>query len=221
MESKTINLWDKMVENASEGLKEYFIEEEKFLKENICRQDFVLDLGCGAGRTIKIISPICKEVMGIDNDKEAVINGNKNLAYLRNAKIILSDAKKIPFRNESFDKVFIGLTFVNFGETKFKILEEIKRILKIDGDFIFSVYNENSLSERLRLYNKYEKRKIIIDNSGNVRFGDGAVSEKFSKEGIIRILEGAGFKVRRIIKGKIFYLIEAYKLPAKNKMYYN
>ncbi len=210
MQSKTISLWDKIVENAPEDFKDYFEKEEKFIKEYVSKKDIVLDLGCGTGRTINIMSPFCKEIIGIDNDEFAVEKGNKNIDKLKNAKIIFADAEKTPFPNNKFDVIFSGLTFVNFGKTKFGILQEIKRTLKKNGKFIFSVYNENSLNERLEMYKKYEPRKIVIDEKGNVSFGSEAVSEKFSREEIIKILEDSKFKVGRIAKGRIFYLIEAY-----------
>ncbi len=208
MESKTISVWDRLVENASKSYKEYFEEEKKFLEDKISKSDVVLDLGCGTGRTIKIISPICKEIIGIDNDKNAVKNGKENIKDLSNAKILLEDAEKTSFKDKTFDVVFIGLTFVNFGDTKTKILNEIRRILKNRGRLIFSVYNENSVSERTKMYKESGVDDFSIDNEGNIKFGF-AISETFSKDRIIKILKKAGFKILDIKKGEIFYLIEA------------
>jgi ubiquinone/menaquinone biosynthesis C-methylase UbiE len=134
MESKSIDMWDKMVEDASDGFKEYFEEEEKFLRDNINQSDEVLDLGCGTGRTLMVISPISKSVVGIDNDKNAVRSAKRNTNGLTNTKILLEDAEETSFKDNTFDVIFIGLTFVNFAETKTKILNEIKRILKKMGD---------------------------------------------------------------------------------------
>jgi ubiquinone/menaquinone biosynthesis C-methylase UbiE len=60
MKSKTISLWDAIIKNPPESFKEYFDEEKKFIEKNILKDDIVLDLGCGTGRTVKIISKICK-----------------------------------------------------------------------------------------------------------------------------------------------------------------
>lgn len=209
MESKTINLWDEMMKNPNKSFKRYKDKEEKFIKENISKGDTVLDLGCGTGRTIKIIAPLCKEVIGIDNDEEAVERGQDNIKELNNSKLILEDAEETNFSDNYFDKIFIGLTFVNFGDTKTKILSEIKRILKKDGKLIFSVYNENSLNARLENYEKYDKGNYKVDEKGNLEFTYGAVSEQFTKEQITEILEQAGFEILDIDKEDIFYLIKA------------
>jgi len=208
MESKTISAWDRLVENPSEGYKQDFIEEERFLKEKISKDDIVLDLGCGTGRTIKIIFPISKKVIGIDNDPDAISVGKENIKDLTNAEIHLEDAEKTQFNDDSFDVVFIGGTFVNFGDTKTKILKEIKRILKDNGKLIFTVYNEDSTEERSEMYKKLGIEDFVIDNEKNIRF-EFAISETFSKEKITKILENAGFEVESIKKGKVFYFIEA------------
>lgn len=211
MKSETINVWNAMVQNPPDSFKKYFDEEKKFIENNILKDDTVLDLGCGTGRTIKIISKISKKVIGIDNDKDAVNTGKKNIKELKNAELILEDAEKMHFENNSFDIVFIGLSFVNFGKTKYKILEEIKRILKDNGKLIFSVYNENALDERLKTYKKFDKRDLEISKEGTIKFDSEAISEQFSKEEIRAILKKAGFQILEIKKGEIFYLIKAKK----------
>ena len=212
MESKTINTWNNVVKNASESYKEYFKEEEKFLRNNISKKDVVLDIGCGTGRTILTISSISKKVIGIDNDEDAVQRGKENIKDLKNTEIFLEDAEKTHFGDNAFDIIFIGLTFVNFGETKFKILNEINRILKDNGKLIFSVYNENALEERLKIY-KRDDKDLKIEKNGKVifSFGQETISEQFSEEEITQILNESGFKISEIKKGGIFYLIKAQK----------
>lgn len=212
MKSETINTWNRLVKNAPNCLKEYFVEEEKFLKNNIFKKDVVLDIGCGTGRTILIISPISKKIIGIDNDRNAFEEGKNNIKTLDNAEIYLEDAEEMHFEDKTFDIVFIGLSFVNFGESKFKILKGIKRILKDSGKLIFSVYNEEALEERLNMY-KREDKNLKVDKEGKVTFsfGQETISEQFSKEEISKILINNSFKISKIIKGGIFYLIKSKK----------
>ncbi len=64
MKSKTITAWDDLVEHAPKSLKDYFDAEEKFLEENITKEDSILDVGCGTGRTVQIISKEHSFILG-------------------------------------------------------------------------------------------------------------------------------------------------------------
>ncbi len=209
MESKTITPWDKLMNNPPQKFKNYIIEEEKFLKENIKEKDIVLEIGCGTGRTMQIISKLCREIIGIDNDKSAVNEGVKKIHGLKNAKIIFEDGEKMSFSNSYFDKIFIGFTFSNFGNTKDKILFEIKRVLKNNGLLLFNVYNEFSLDDRLKNYERYDAGNFIVKENGLVEFNYDAISEQISEKQIRKILIDNNFEILEIKKLDIFYLIKA------------
>jgi ubiquinone/menaquinone biosynthesis C-methylase UbiE len=209
----TIDLWKKIKENPTKGYEEYFIEEEKYIKENSSKNKSFLDIGCGDGRTLIFASNFFKKVYGIDYDEKSINDCKGNIKDLTNVQVFLEDAIKMHFEDNSLDVVFIGLTFSNFGESKNKILKEIKRILKDDGLFIFSTYNENAFDERMNLYKKYipKQIKIIDENKGKVSLNNNAISEQFSKEEIENMLDKAGFSIIEMKKGKIFYLIKTNK----------
>jgi len=208
MESKTINYWEQVEKNPTESYKEFFDAEKKFLKENVLKNSVVLDVGCGTGELMKLLSPIVKKITGIDNDENAIKRCKENLKGLDNVEIFLEDAEKMHFKDNSFDVIIcMGTTFDNFGKTKTKILLEIKRLLKNNGIFIFSVYNENALEERLKIYNKYWK-DFVNKREGVIVYKE-VISEQFSKEQITSILKEADFKILDIVKGGIFYLIKA------------
>jgi ubiquinone/menaquinone biosynthesis C-methylase UbiE len=213
MKSKTISIWEQTINNPPLGYKEYFEAESNFLKKNLALNHTALDIGCGNGRSIEHMAPLVKNIIGIDNDNEAAIEAKEKLKTTSNVKIFFEDAEKTHFEDNYFDVVFMGLTFVNLGETKHNVLSEIRRILKKDGKFIFSVFSEDALETRLSTYQEYEGGYTIIDErKGTVRFNkDGATSEQFSKSEIETILNDSGFKIDEIIKGKIYYLISATK----------
>ena len=212
MESKTIDYWEKLIQNPPENFKNDLVKEEKFLKNNLSKKDVVLDIGCGTGRTMKILNGLCKEIIGVDNDIEAIKRCKENIKMLTNVKIILEDAEKMNFSDNFFDKIIIsGTTFGNFGDTWDKILFEIKRVLKPEGVFLFSIYNENALKNRLKVYERYNKGEFTIEKKGKVVFTKGFVSEQFSEKEIRKILEKTGFEIEEIRKEKIFYLIKCRK----------
>ena len=213
MKSRTVDIWEQTVKNPPKDYLEYFIAEKVFLKKNISKELILLDIGSGSGRTIKELAPHVKKFVGIDNDPEAIELLKKHLDNIKNAEVYLEDAEKTHFNDETFDIVFIGLTFCNFGESRFRVLSEIKRILKCDGKFIFSVFNENALSSREETYQHYEGGYTIIDRKkGIVRFGkDNAISEQFSKDEIKNILDKVGFKINESISGKMFHIFSCKK----------
>ncbi len=213
MKSKTIQKWQKVLMNPPEEYVEFFKVEEDFLKKNIKKEDVVLDIGCGNGRVMKILSGISKKVYGIDNDESAVELCKDNLKGFENVEVSLQDAEKINFKDGFFDVVICSEVFVNFGKTKFKILSEIKRVLKENSFLILNVYNEKALEKRLKMYKEhgYPFIKSVDEENGTVIFDGGVVSEQYSEEQITKILEDAGFEIQELIKTKIFYLIKAKK----------
>ncbi len=213
MKSRTIDIWEQTVKNPPKDYQEYFIAEKNFLKNNISKESITLDIGSGSGRIIKELAPYVKKFVGIDNDPEAIELSKELLDNIKNVEVYLEDAEKTHFKNKTFDVVFIGLTFCNFGESKFRVLSEIKRILKDDGKFIFSVFNENALSSREETYRHYDGGYTILDRKkGLVRFNkDNAISEQFSKDEIRSILDKAGFKINESISGKMFHIFSSKK----------
>jgi 2-polyprenyl-3-methyl-5-hydroxy-6-metoxy-1,4-benzoquinol methylase len=67
------------------------------------RNDVVLDAGCGSGRFIKLLSPFVKEMHGIDISEKALKIAKSY--KIKNAIIRKGNVLKIPYRNNSFDKV--------------------------------------------------------------------------------------------------------------------
>lgn len=210
MKSETIDIWEKIVRDPPEYYREYFSAEAIFLKNQVQSGFTVLDIGSGGGRTMKYIAPFVKNIVGIDNDAQAVAIAVRELQGIENASVLLADAEHTEFSDEQFDLIFTGLTFVNFGQTKTAILAEIRRMLKPDGTFVFSVYNEHALPLRDYVYSQYDT--YTVDSRGTVTFNStGTTSEQFSKEEISIMLKEAGFSVKYVEQGMLYYLIAAVK----------
>ena len=213
MESRTVDVWEQTTKNPPKEYEEYFVKEKEFLKENLSESSVALDIGCGTGRTIKELAPFIKRFVGIDNDRTAIESSERNLKNIDNVEVFFEDAESMNFKDQTFNIIFIGLTFCNFAESKENILSEIRRILKDDGYLIFSVFNEDSLGVRKKTYKEYKGGYTVLDEEkGKVRFdADGGISEQFSREEIIDILHKAKFKIIEIKKDSLSYLIKARK----------
>lgn len=197
-----------LLKNLPESYRKWFEEEKKYLQKIITVDAKVLEIGCGDGRSIFDILPVTKNVTGIDHDDKAIIDARDNFSNYPSIKIIKADATKLPFENKEFDFVICLTTFANFADKKFVILEEMKRVLKDSGKIIISVFSEDALEERLKIY-KASGVNIKSIKNGNVIFDESLgdnVSEQFSKEQLEDIFSRANLQVDDITKVNIAYL---------------
>ncbi|MEK6800890.1 MAG: class I SAM-dependent methyltransferase [Nanoarchaeota archaeon] len=213
-EANNIDLWEKVLNELPESYRSWFKDERKFLHKYITKHSKVLEVGCGDGRSIKDIIDITQEVTCIDNEQKAVNDAKLNFKYYSKVKILLAEAIDLPLENNSFDFVLCLTTFANFGNDKYKALEEMKRVLKDEGSIIISVFSEKALEERMKIYKKLKcvikeasknGRVIIETNSGVI------VSEQFSKKELIEIFNKTNLKVDEIIKSGIGYICKLSK----------
>lgn len=100
----------------------------------------ILEFGFGTAQNILLVKKICKnaDLKGVDIDPKV-----KQIAQYKLAKhgidvpLDLYDGEKLPYSDESFDKVYSCLVFHQLtSETKLKCLKEIFRVLKPNGVLI-------------------------------------------------------------------------------------
>ena len=94
---------------------------------NAGKNEKVLDIGCGIGNFSKVTEG---SYLGIDANKSFIDFANKNYGT-ENKKFIVMDAKKLKFKDKSFDKsIFISmLHHFSDGDSK-KVLKEASRVTK-------------------------------------------------------------------------------------------
>jgi len=199
---------DFLLKNLPESYHKWFEEEKKYLQKIITPDAEVLEVGCGDGRSIFDILPVTKNVTGIDHDDKAIADAKNNFSSYPSIKILKADATKLPFKNEEFDFVVCMTTFANFADKKFIIIEEMKRVLKNSGKIVISVFSEDALEERMKVYKasgitikSLENGKVVFDES----LGDN-ISEQFSKEQLEDIFSRANLQIDDITKVNIAYL---------------
>jgi ubiquinone/menaquinone biosynthesis C-methylase UbiE len=96
---------------------------------------------------------------------------------------------------------------MNLEEHRSKALQEMKRVLKKEGKIIIDSFSERSLPERLKAYKdagvpvtKIEGGAVYFDES----VGDN-VSEQFTREELVDILEKEGLVIEDIFDAGIAY----------------
>lgn len=204
---QNIGYWEALLENPPEQYGVWFDLERDTLREVITKDFRVLEIGCGDGRSLMDIIDITTDLVGIDNTEKAVEDGKKKFESYPPVKILLADAINLPFENESFDFVICMTTFANFGDKKYKALDEIKRVLKSTGKIIISVYGENALKDRLTMYKKMgQELRSVNENSGKVVFEEDwedNVSEQFSEKDLREIFNKSKLNIIKIEKAGI------------------
>ncbi len=112
------------------------IEELELKKE-----DKILEVGCGNGYYLNLLNKLDFNLtlIGIDMDELALIDAKKFIKDNK-VKLILSDASKLPFQNNSFDKVVISEVIEHVDNEK-QVLSEIYRVLKPKGIMALTTCN--------------------------------------------------------------------------------
>jgi ubiquinone/menaquinone biosynthesis C-methylase UbiE len=100
----------------------------------------ILDLGSGFGdHASRYVWKGAKEVIGLEISKELVKLANER--NIKRAQFIVTNLnKKIPFKNNSFDIVTSSMT-IHYIKNLEYLFQEVRRILKKNGIFVFSTGN--------------------------------------------------------------------------------
>ncbi len=110
----------------------------------------ILDLGCGVGRTTKYIADKDFDVLGVEIVEDMVKRAKE---IYPKVKFEVGDACKLKYKDESFDVVFFsfnGLDYVYPESRRVIAIQEIERVLKKGGYFIYSSHNPISLFFKFR-----------------------------------------------------------------------
>jgi len=113
------------------------INRYKFISRFIDKTDSVLDLACGKGAGVDIISNYAKEVCGIDYDKNYITEAKLKFSK-SNLKFILGSDELLEEFEEQFDKVISTHTMEHVSDDKL-FLKRIKNSLKSNGKLILEV----------------------------------------------------------------------------------
>ena len=212
MPKTNIGYHEELIKNLPESYKRWFGEEERYLRKYIRKDSKVLCVACGDGREINYIANIAGKIIGIDHDPIAVKHAKDNFKEKKNVKIILAEATKLPFRNESFPYVTCMASFTNLGKNKIPSLKEMRRIVKANGRIILSAFSEDAMPERMKLYKKFDQKYGMIKEirkDGTVIFdkslGDN-ISEQFSEKQLRSFFDEVELKVEEIKKVGIGYI---------------
>jgi ubiquinone/menaquinone biosynthesis C-methylase UbiE len=141
---------------------------------NIQKGDRILELGCGAGYAIKLISEkdLAEEIVGLDISPTIIRSArirNKKAFNEKRVKLVQGNFNKLPFHSENFNTVF-SIQTIYFWSDIATTLSEIFRVLKPKGVVIltFSDGKEDETWEGIRGITENQ----VIPSMKNAGFSD-------------------------------------------------
>ena len=104
----------------------------------------ILDVGCGAGFLTNYLAKKNFNLIGMDVSKSSLEVARK-FDETKRVNYLPGDAYQLPFLDHSFD-VVTCMDFLEHVDQPAKVVQEISRVLKPNGIFIFHTFNRNPLS---------------------------------------------------------------------------
>lgn len=200
--------------------------ETRFLFDNyLADRERVLDVGCGNGRMLEFCKDKNIDYIGVDVSEKLIelakkrylpslhskaLKGRKE-KFLPSVRFKVADALNLPFPKNYFDKVysFAVLHHIPSKEFRLQFLNEVKKVLKLDGLFILTVWKFKGkkglhLIFELYLIIKYIISKIFasseLDYRDMLELWGGKVKRYyhcFSQRELVGLVREAGFKIVR------------------------
>lgn len=96
---------------------------KKFLK--VQSNDYVLDIGCGIGHCLDYLNKFSNNLIGLDTDLTSLLYAKK----ATKADYFLSSAEKIPFKDNTFDKI-VSFNLLEHLENDQLAVQEMNRVAK-------------------------------------------------------------------------------------------
>jgi len=152
--------------------------------------DRILDVGCGTGRTTFSLYDLgYQDIRGLDLTPE-MIAAAEEIKQERQSPIefMVGNAKELPFEAAQFDAVifsFNGLMSIPDGKERFKALQEINRVLKAGGTFVFTTHDREK-DENYFAFWKEEKERWDkgLEREDLYEFGDLITTSKNEERAI-------------------------------------
>jgi ubiquinone/menaquinone biosynthesis C-methylase UbiE len=164
-------------DSGNKGKHARSLYESVINKLDVLSFNNLLDVGCGTGNLLKLISTRYDvQISGADLTPKML-----NIARIKlgdKADLKVGDSEELPFDNDKFDMVICTDSFHHYPHPE-KVLAEIRRVLQQDGMLLIAdPYIPTPLRQLVNLYFK-------LSRSGDVKI--------YPESDIRKLLEEAGF----------------------------
>lgn len=139
----------------------------------------IIDLGCGCGNDTLYLIEKGKTVIPCDYSKNAIENIKKNFPEIEKT-LCFDMSKGLPFPDDLTDIIISDLSLHYFTEENtFKILNEIKRVLKPNGLLLFRINSTKDVNSGAGQGKEIEAHLYETEDGRYKRFFDEKDIEKF------------------------------------------
>lgn len=184
MRNSYVDIWNDLHRNFIKNNKvkyDGWLDEFETIITNVKSE--VIDLGCGiTGNNTLYLLEKGKKVISCDFALEAL----KEVKNIKGSKTLLFDMLDIfPFEDNSTDLVIADLSLHYFKEKDtYRIISEIKRILKPNGYLFFRLNSTNSTEYKKIISNGDAEieEHLFFSNNMEKRFFDEKDIKKFFKD---------------------------------------
>ena len=169
--------WNETHKNslAKEIVYDNWLDYYKAVLEN-CKTS-VLDLGCGSGNDTLYLTEKGFDVIACDYSEVALDKIKQNFKNVETRLVDISQT--LPFEDEVFDLIIADLSLHYFDEqTTKKVMQEIKRILRVNGCLIARVNSTEDTNYGAGQGEKIEENFYFVGGY-NKRFFTVEDAEKF------------------------------------------
>ncbi|MDN5200720.1 class I SAM-dependent methyltransferase [Fulvivirgaceae bacterium BMA10] len=168
----------------------------------------LLELGCGEGRGVELLSPLAEEYLALDKIEEIIQKLSKTYPKVRFQQAVFPPFENVP--DNEFDWI-VSFQVIEHIKNDKLFLEEIHRVLKPGGKALITTPNIKMTLTRnpwhIREYTAQELSDLVKSVFGNVEMKGITGNEK-----VMEYYEMNKKSVRKITRFDIFNL--QYRLPA-------
>lgn len=113
----------------------------------------IIDIGCGFGRLFPAYSPFAKSIILFDYSQDLLNQAKASIKTKKSVQFIQGNAYEMPFPDAAVDCAVTIRTLHHFVDTA-AFLQEVHRIVKPGGYFIFEVPNKRHIVQIMRYFLK-------------------------------------------------------------------
>ncbi len=147
--------------------------EHEMAKNNLSRDSFVLDIGCGEGYGTSTLSKNVKKIIGLDIGERTISNASQKYGS-GNCIFTKYDGKIIPYKDNTFDAA-VSFHVIEHVQNDLDFISEIYRILKKGGIMVMTTPNKTvRIGKNGKLFNEFHVREYYPDEF------EKAVKSKFT-----------------------------------------
>jgi ubiquinone/menaquinone biosynthesis C-methylase UbiE len=128
------------------------------IKEEAEKAQEILEVGCGEGSKLRLITPPDGHGMGVDISETAV---NRAHTQYPQFQFQVADAERLPFASEQFDLVFSTFTLEHLQNTE-RVIQEMIRVTKPKGTLALLAPNYGAPNRASPCFHGSRLKKLLI-----------------------------------------------------------